>query len=225
MKIRFPSTRCPALYLVAGLLILAGTTSALGVIAEDVLNHAPLTIADAQLSMWLHTHSSPHLTTAMWVVTSLHSTVAVSCIAVVVGLCLWRRRRPYWLAAVWLSVFGGILLNDILKYSFHRPRPYFNDPILTLTSYSFPSGHTMMATVLYGVLAAFLIARTEHWPWRVLVILAASCLIALVGFTRIYLGAHYLSDVLAAMAEGFAWLSLCLTAVYSVWERRQQKPR
>jgi undecaprenyl-diphosphatase len=107
---------------------------------------------------------------------------------------------------------------------FHRPRPHFDDPILTLTSYSFPSGHSMMATVLYGVLAAYLVANTSDWRLRALVILLAGLLIALVGFSRMYLGAHYLSDVLGAMAEGLAWLSLCLTFVYSVWRRRSGQP-
>jgi membrane-associated phospholipid phosphatase len=132
---------------------------------------------------------------------------------------LWRR-QPYWLAAIWLSVFGGMLLNRLLKYAFHRPRPHFTDPILALTSYSFPSGHTMAATVLYGVLAAMLVTKIKRPGFRVLVVLSASLLIALVGFSRMYLGAHYLSDVLGAIAEGLAWLSLCLTAVYSVWRQR-----
>jgi undecaprenyl-diphosphatase len=210
------------LYLVAGLLVFATMTLILGEISEDVINREPLTIADVQLSNWLHAHATPRLTSAMFVATSLGSTVTVICIAVAVGLYLLWGRRLYWLSVVGAAVGGGALLNKLLKYAFYRPRPHFDDPILTLTSYSFPSGHTMMATVLYGVIAAYLCTKIPEWHWRVISVLVAGLLIVLVGFSRIYLGAHYLSDVLAAMAEGLAWLSLCLTGLYFIRQRRQQ---
>jgi undecaprenyl-diphosphatase len=209
------------LHLVAGVIIFVTMTLTLGEISEDISNHEPLTVADAQLSTWLHSHTLPLLTSVMFVVTYLGSSVIVSCVAVVFGLYLIWRRRLYWLAAFVSSVYGGMLLNKILKYEFQRPRPHFDDPLLSLTSYSFPSGHTMTATVLYGVLAAYFFTTTQDWRRRVFIVLVASFLILLVGFSRIYLGAHYLSDVLGAMAEGLAWLSLCLTVVYSVWRRRQ----
>jgi len=214
------SNNSVGLYLVAGFLVFVTMTLILGEISEDVINHEPLTVADVQLSNWLHAHMSPRLTTAMFAATFLGSTVFVTCIAVALGLYFLWRRRFYWLAALSTSVGGGALLNKLLKYIFHRARPHFDDPILTLTSYSFPSGHTMMATVLYGVVAAYLLAKTQDWRLRALIILSTGLLIALVAFSRMYLGAHYLSDVLGAMAEGLAWMSLCLTVVYSVWERR-----
>ena len=71
----------------------------------------------------------------------------------------------------------------------------------------------MAATLLYGFLAAFGVRRVQAWRWRVPVVLAAGLLIVLIGFSRLYLGVHYLSDVLAGMAAGSAWLALCLTAV------------
>jgi undecaprenyl-diphosphatase len=212
------------LHLVAGLIIFATMTLTLGEISEDISNREPLTVADARFSTWLHSHTLPLLTSAMFVVTYLGSSVIVSCIAVVFGLYLIWRRRFYWLAVFVTSVYGGMLLNKILKYVFQRPRPHFNDPFLSLTSYSFPSGHTMTATVFYGVLAAYFFTNTQDWRRRVVIIFVASFLILLVGFSRIYLGAHYLSDVLGAMAEGLAWLALCLTVVYSLW-RRQNRPR
>ena len=220
MKNRLPLARYLGWYLVIGLLVFAATTLILGEIAEDIINGEPITVADAQLGMWLHTHSSPHLTAVFLFITALGSTVLVICVTVVVGIYLLWRKQTYWLAAVWLSVFGGILLNKFLKYIFHRPRPHFDDPILALTSYSFPSGHTMAATVLYGVLAALLVTNTERRSFRVLIILGAMLVIASVGFSRMYLGAHYLSDVLGAIAEGLAWLSLCLTVVHIIWRQR-----
>jgi len=208
------------LHVLAGVLVFVAMTLTLSEISEDVIRHEPLTVVDAQLSSWLHTHGSPLLTNAMFVATFFGSTVAVTLIAVGLGVYLLWRRRFYWFAALASSVVGGVLLNNLLKYAFHRARPHFADPLLTLTSYSFPSGHTMMATVLYGMIAVYLFLRTEDWRWRAITILSASLLIALVAFSRIYLGAHYLSDILGAMAEGLAWLAVCLTVVYSVWQRR-----
>jgi undecaprenyl-diphosphatase len=194
-------------------------TLTLGEISEDIINHEPITVADVQLSNWLHAHTSPLLTKTMLAATSFGSTVIVICIAVALGLFLLSRRQFYWILALLLTVPGGALLNKLLKYVFHRPRPHFTDPILKLTSYSFPSGHTMIATVLYGVIAAYLFTQTTDWRWRALSIASAALLIALVACSRIYLGAHYLSDVLGAMAEGLAWLSLCLTAVHAIQGR------
>ena len=220
MKNRFSLTRYLGWYLVIGLLAFAATTLILGEIAEDIINGEPITVTDAQLSMWLHMHGSPHLTAVFVFITALGSTVLVISVTVIVGLYLLWRKQTYWLAAVWLSVFGGILLNKFLKYIFHRPRPHFDDPILALTSYSFPSGHTMAATVLYGALAALLVTKLKRRSFRALIILIAMLLITSVGFSRMYLGAHYLSDVLGAIAEGLAWLSLSLTVVHIIWRQR-----
>lgn len=222
MKRRFQTQAFLGWHLVAGLLVFFAMTLTLGELAEDVRNGEPLTVTDVQLSNSLHRNQSRSLTTSMFIVTSFGSTKVVTCLAVLGGLYLIWRRRPYWFAVLFAAVLGGALLNRTLKFAFQRARPHFTDPIFSLTSYSFPSGHTMMATVLYGALAAYLLSKTSGWGWRILIICAAGVMILLVGFSRIYLGAHYLSDVLAAMAEGLAWLSLCLTAVYSVWLHKKQ---
>src|SRR6266536_4267633 len=211
------------LHLLAGIMVFAAITLILSKIPQAIINDEPFTAADAQLSAWLHAHRSSSLTSVMFVATSLGSTGIATGISVALGLYLLWRRRFFWFAVLVSSVVGGALLNRLLKYAFHRPRPHFDDPILRLTSYSFPSGHTMMATVLYGVIAAYVFAKTPDRRWRIVIVLSASFLIALVGFSRIYLGAHYLSDVLGAMAEGLAWLSLCLTAVNTMWRRRHRE--
>src|SRR2546427_7108515 len=126
-----------------------------GGIAEDVVHGDPLTAVDVGVSGWLHARTAPQLIAVMRVVTKLGTTVFVNSAALLVALLLLWRRQWYWLLTLVLAVPGGMLLNLLLKSAFHRHRPSFNDPILTLTSYSFPSGHTMAATVFYGVLATF----------------------------------------------------------------------
>ncbi|MFN2453735.1 MAG: phosphatase PAP2 family protein [Pyrinomonadaceae bacterium] len=220
MRARLAPGTYLGLHLTLGALILTGAAWLFGLIAEDVATGDPVTLVDRNVSAWLHARATPQLTAAMLVITYLHSLIGVSLIASFVAFYMWHRRRLFWLLALALAVPGGMLLNVLLKHAFHRVRPSFDNPILTLNTYSFPSGHTMAATVLYGVLAAFAASKLNSWRWRVMAILVAGLMILLVGFSRIYLGAHYLSDVLGAMAEGLAWLALCLTTVDTLRRHR-----
>jgi membrane-associated phospholipid phosphatase len=210
------------LHLTLGALLLIAATALFGTIAEDVVQRHPLTVMDAQVATWLHAHATPGLTTVMLFITSLGAPAMVGSIVSLLTVYLFARRRWYRLLALIVVVPGGMLLNVLLQSAFHRTRPQFSDPILLLTTYSFPSGHTMAATVLYGLLAAFAVWTLSAWRWRVLAVLIAGFLITLVGLSRLYLGAHYLSDVLAAVAEGLAWLALCLTAVESLRRKRTE---
>ena len=212
----------PGLYLTVSLFLLIVATWLFGGIAEDVATQDPITLVDARFSTWLHTRGFEPLTRFMLLVTSLHSGLSVTVMTLAVAAYLWFRRLRIWTVTLMLAVFGGMALNFLLKNLFLRPRPHFNDRILTLTSYSFPSGHTMMATVFYGTLCALALSQVRRWQWRLLAILGAALLVLLVGFSRIYLGAHFLSDVLAAIAEGLAWLAFSLIAVETI-RRRQER--
>ena len=194
-----------------------------GAIAEDVITQDPLTIVDARFSAWLHAHTLDSLTRVMLLITGIHSLLGVTVLTLAVSSYLWMKRLRFWVLKLLLAVFGGMLLNLLLKHAFVRQRPRFDDPLLTLTTYSFPSGHTMLATVFYGTLCVLVASRVRQWRWRVLAIAVAGFMIVLVGFSRIYLGAHYLSDVLAAIAEGLAWLAFSLIAVGELQRRRTPK--
>ena len=212
------------LHFTLGIIVLSVATWLFADLAEDIATGDPLTLTDARFSNWLHAHATHSVTTVMLLITNLHSTLGVAVMTLAVSIYLWHRRLRHWVFTLQLTVYGGMILNFWLKGVFHRARPHFDDPLLTLTSYSFPSGHTMMATVFYGTVSAIVISRVRDWRWRVLSIIVALFLIALVGFSRIYLGVHYLSDVLGAMAEGAAWLALCLTATETLrYRRRSQK--
>jgi len=199
--------------LTIGAIILLVASWIFGGVAEDVVTGDPLTVVDREIAVWLHLHATPTLTEAMKFISLLASW------PVAMGICLFmafyfvRKRFRYHLLALVLTIPVGMLLNGMLKYAFHRSRPAWDDPTLMIGSFSFPSGHAMAATLLYGFLAAFGVRRVQAWRWRVPVVLAAGLLVVLIGFSRLYLGVHFLSDVLAGMAAGSAWLALCLTAV------------
>ena len=97
------------------------------------------------------------------------------------------------------------------------------DPLLVLTTYSFPSGHAMAATVLYGLLAVYAVRHLRQRRSRLLAASVAGVLIVLVSFSRLYLGVHYLSDVVGGIAVGVVWLTLCLTAVETVQRQRRTR--
>jgi undecaprenyl-diphosphatase len=185
-----------------------------------VVTGDPLTVVDAQVALWFHAHATPLLTQWMLVVTHLHGIVAISTYVVLTALFLAWKRDWYWLLCLVVTVPSGMVLNALTKLAFHRARPSFENPILTLSTYSFQSGHVAAATLFYGVLAAMLIAKTSEWRWRVRILFIAIALVALVALTRMYLVVHYLSDVLAAFAQALAWLTLCLTGIHTWWEYR-----
>ena len=208
-----------ALRLGIGALLLIVAASLFGAIAEDVVNGDRLTALDSEIALWLHRRTEVPLTRVMIVVTHLHSTLAIACYAAIAGVWFAWRRRWRELATVVVTVGGGLVLNVLMKRVFQRARPTFDEPLLTLTSYSFPSGHVAASTIFYGLVVAWVLARTRRPLWRALVVVGALAMIALVAFTRMYLGLHYLSDVAAAFAEGVAWLAICLSALAAYWHR------
>ncbi len=201
------------LHLTLSIIVLVVVTWLFGAIAQDLVTGDRSLIVDARFSGWLQSHGGASLTKFMLLVSALHGTWVIITATLAVCSYLWVSRLRLWLLAFGASVFGGILLNVLLKNIFQRPRPRLLNPILSFDTYSFPSGHTLMATVFYGTLCALVVSRTHAFGWRLLAITAGVLLVVLVGFSRVYLGAHYLSDVLAAMLEGIAWLTSCLVAV------------
>jgi undecaprenyl-diphosphatase len=206
--------------LTIGAIILFGGVWIFGWIAEDVVTGDPLTVVDMEIAVWLHLHATPTLTDAMKFISLLASWPVVMGICLSMAVYFVRKRSHFRLLALILTIPVGMFLTVLLKIAFHRSRPTWDDPILMIETFGFPSGHSMAATLLYGFLAAFGVRKAQAWRWRVLAVLAAGMLIVLIGFSRLYLGVHYLSDVLAGMAAGSAWLALCLTVVGTLQRHR-----
>jgi len=192
-------------------------------IAKGVIEPGSLVLLlDGQLMQWLQARATPGRTAFFLFVTHWHNSLGV--VVMTTLLLLWlayRRSRDWkiWVMRVLLSVPLGLLLNVLLKGIFHRQRPVFDHPLVTLVTYSFPSGHTAAATLLYGVLAAWLVAVLQR-RWHAPVVVLAIAMVALVALSRVYLGAHYPSDVFAAIASSTAWLAIVFTGV-STWRKRQ----
>src|SRR5215204_4117036 len=204
------------LHLTVGLLAAAGGLWLFGGLAEDLLTGDPIVRFDRVLDAYLHSLASPPLTTFFLVVTAFGSIETIVLLGVVVAAFFaWGRRWLFlgsWLAAV----AGSAVLNHLLKGLFERPRPYFEHPLLIETSYSFPSGHAMESFVVYGMLSYFAVLALRSWEARVGVVCGAGLLVVLIGLSRMYLGVHYFSDVLAGYAAGGVWLSALVTGVETI---------
>ncbi|WP_426170968.1 phosphatase PAP2 family protein [Pseudoduganella sp. R-32] len=212
------------LHLVAGLLLLLSAAAVFDAIAGAAMGPgAQLAALDISVSQWLHVRASEPWTTLMLAVSHLHSVAGIAFLTLLFAWQLWRRQAHYWLLTLLLSVPPGMVLNVLLKHSYQRVRPSFDAPLLTLPTYSFPSGHTLAATVFYGVLACYLWPRVRGAAQHAALLAGAVAMVALVGFSRVYLGVHFLSDVLAAVAEGLGWLAICVTAVSSLRRHRERR--
>lgn len=203
-RLRDPRTRALVTYAA----LLAASIVGFARVAEDYLTGDPLADWDVHFAVWLHDHATSQLVTAFELVTVAGSAIFLGALVLSVAVALWRRGAVTDAALLVAAFLGAELVNAAMKLAFHRPRPELG--FLELHTYSFPSGHSTAATAALGALAFVLWPRVRSTRRRVALILVVAGVVGLVGFSRIYLGVHYLSDVLGGFALGAAWLSLCL---------------
>jgi undecaprenyl-diphosphatase len=198
--------RKAGLALFASLALAAGVLVFLSWLAEEVME-GDTRLFDEAVRAAVNGYAGPRLTEAMLVVTYFGSTIVISSLSVcaVVALYLMKRRRAALLLVV--TMVGAAALNATLKLSFQRARPDPFFDIVAPTSYSFPSGHALFSFCLFGTLAAVISRRARGIGTRIAVWVAAALIVMLVGLSRIYLGVHYPSDVLAGYAAAFVWVS------------------
>lgn len=150
-------------------------------------------------------------TTVAILITTLGSTAAMALVAVAVGAWCWGvGRRADAVLAVG-AMAGASLVFTVLKNVFDRNRPPVPDRLVSVTNESLPSGHATMSFVVVGTIVVLAWAGRSTLA-RVLLVVAAAAWVGAVGATRVYLGVHWFSDVLAGWAVGAAWLALCVTA-------------
>jgi membrane-associated phospholipid phosphatase len=187
-------------------------------IAEDYLTRDPLVRWDVSFAAWLHEHSTPALVTLAKIVTWGGNFVFLGSLTVIVAVLLFRTRLVSDAVLLCVVAIGIEVLNGLLKLAFHRPRPEL--AYLHLDTYSFPSGHAAGSAAVYGALA-FLLGRHVGRGGRIGCACAFVVVVCAIGFTRLYLGVHYLSDVLAGFSIGVAWLAACLFLYRRYLSRRR----
>lgn len=191
--------------LVLAALLIGATWLFLGVL-EDVVTGDPLVRVDLGLYQLVQDLRTPWGDRIMVLVTELGDGVVIALVAgAVLAWLLWLRQwrvAGYWTAAI---VFGQ-LAATIFKQVLQRPRPLANI-YDGMSTYAFPSGHAVMSTVVYGFLAV-LIARQLSRPRRWIAYAIAAMLISAIAMSRLYLGAHWLSDVIGGLSLGLVWVSL-----------------
>jgi undecaprenyl-diphosphatase len=183
----------------------------------------PLAGIDHQIALWFHQHLVHAYERP---VLALSEPGSGACIGLILGICilfLASKRCWHGVLSALLIVPGGLLLNSAIKVLVHRHRPFLSSSFATWDGYSFPSGHTIGATLLYGMLIVALVPLLKGRHWKIMAVSAGSLLVILVGFSRIALGAHYLTDVIAAIGLGLAWLVICKTGLGQarVYHRRR----
>ncbi|ARV57684.1 phosphatase PAP2 family protein [Nostocales cyanobacterium HT-58-2] len=177
-------------------------------LAEEVLEKEAFAF-DTSFLLWLHQFANPSLDNLMLTITNIGNPSTMVIVAgTSLGILCWRHYRVEAYIFV-LACLGGLLLNTGLKLFFSKPRPELWHQLISEKSFSFPSGHALGSMVLYGF-TAYLLA-IHHPKFANGIYSLALILITAIGISRLYLGVHWPTDVIAGYGVGFLWLMVCIT--------------
>ena len=203
------------IFLVAGVIIAAIGTWVFTEIAERVMSGGTQAFDEAVLR-WMSAHHSKALDGIMLELTTLGTGTVLMMIVCVSALFLTLTRHRYSALLLLVATAGGLILDTVLKLQFNRPRPHVFIWGTQAFGSSFPSGHAMGATITYSTVA-YLAARLHRRAWaRWLTMSVALLVILLIGMSRIYLGVHYPSDVVAGIILGLAWAAFCMATLEAI---------
>lgn len=202
-----------------GLALSAACAWAFFAIADEFPEKGALARLDAFVTSWLQVHGT-ETGKSIFAGISYFGTQIPIALLVIVGVVLVARRDWRHLVALSVTCGGGALLSAALKAIFHRARPAYSTEFHA-TWWSFPSGHAMDSLIVYGLFAYWLSRHTR--VARVPLFAGAALIVGCIGFARIYLGVHYLSDVIAGYSAGLVWLVVCVTG-YQFAEARRVGP-
>jgi membrane-associated phospholipid phosphatase len=205
-------------------LVGAGTTAVLLVAQATVVDYvADLAIPglpDRDAWAWFVDHRTEPVTTAMKAVSIVGDTSGMAVLAIVAAVLLWRSRRRPEAAVVLAAAVGASLLISGFKRLYGRVRPPAAERLMMETNPALPSGHALGSIVVLGVLAAVVVLIARRVALRVGAVATAALGVAAIGVSRLYLGVHWLTDVVTGWLLGGAWLAVCVTTLCVLTRRR-----
>lgn len=216
--LRFIGRRAHNAYTIFGIFLLSGTALAVGCtwafseLAERVRRGTTQPFDDAVMH-WIANHQNPVVQSAMLEITALGTGTVVAMIVFIAGLFLWLNQHKHSAILLIVATLGGMLLDNLLKIGFDRPRPQIFKWGTYAVSSSFPSGHAMSSVIVYGTVAYLAARLQKNVASRVATMVFAALIIVLICSSRLYLGVHFPSDVLAGLIIGLAWAAFCMAVL------------
>ena len=212
--------------LTIGLITLCGLSALLAYVSDSVREYDGIALVDRPIVAWLAAHREPLLTTVMRTLSMVGSPVSAAAVAVIVCAAVaWRSRSWLPVATVAIGLAGFALAVTVVKLEVARQRPPLPYAVMAVDGYSFPSGHALGITIA-ALISAWVLDHwlIRSWNGRIAVWTTAIVIIGGVGFSRVYLGVHYPSDVIAGWLLGAIWTGALLTCA-GLWGhvRRDQQ--
>jgi undecaprenyl-diphosphatase len=188
-------------------------------IMQDVLASEAIVSADLRIANLLAYFRSPELTKVFLWITLLGKWQIIIGSAIIVSIILWLWKKRDYILYLWLALAADEIFNYLGKLLVHRNRPV--NPVYLENSFSFPSGHAMVAVIFYGFLAYIFIRHVKNWKHKVNIFFGSLVIVITIGFSRLYLGVHFVSDVWGGYLLGF----LILMTAIVLYEWRQWRKR
>ena len=205
------------LHLVVGFFLAVAAAVVFDYIEDKVFSSQEIRLADARAQLIARRLVSPRLTLIMQTISMFGTLPALTSLSLAVIAWLLKVKSHRRLYAFVAANAGGFILNQLLKLYFHRARP--DSPLVMSHGFSFPSGHSMGAMCFFGSLAYVIYFTIERRRvWRIIAVLACGLAVLAMGASRIYLGVHYFTDVVAGYTAGLGWMAVCFSGT-EAWVR------
>ena len=219
LRARLDTTAFSGLTLSILMLALVYVLALLLGIVEDLITSDAIAAADIHVANFFFMFRTHALTTVFIWMTWLGKSQVIVCFIVISIAMLWLWRKHSYILSLIIVVTGSEIFTNLGKLAFHRPRPQM--PVYAVNTFSFPSGHATISVAFYGFAGYLLIRFIRDWNKRVNLFFLTIFIIIAIGFSRLYLGEHYLSDVLSGYLVGAMWLIMVIS--FSEWRGYQEK--